>query len=219
MIKINNLCFSYNNSRPYIIDNLSLNIDKNSYVSVIGANGSCKSTLIKLILKLLAPQSGTIQVNTSKIGYVPQIVENFNSSFPITVYEILNIHRRTMKLSNANTIEKVLENVGMLPYKNTLIGNLSGGQKQKVFIARALLADIDLLILDEPSTGVDSKSMEEIYSIIQDLNKNKNVTVISIEHNLNIAIENSSHILSMNNGSGIISTTKEYMGRISNVSI
>ena len=219
MIKINNLCFSYNNSRPYIIDNLSLNIDKNSYVSVIGANGSCKSTLIKLILKLLAPQSVTIQVNTSKIGYVPQIVENFNSSFPITVYEILNIHRRTMKLSNANTIEKVLENVGMLPYKNTLIGNLSGGQKQKVFIARALLADIDLLILDEPSTGVDSKSMEEIYSIIQDLNKNKNVTVISIEHNLNIAIENSSHILSMNNGSGIISTTKEYMGRISNVSI
>lgn len=219
MIKINNLCFSYNNSKPYIIDNLSLNIDKNSYVSVIGANGSCKSTLIKLILKLLAPQFGTIQVNTTKIGYVPQIVENFNSSFPITVYEILNMHRKTMKFSNRNTIEKVLEKVNMLPYKNTLIGNLSGGQKQKVFIARALLADIDLLILDEPSTGVDSKSMEEIYSIIQDLNKNKNVTVISIEHNLDIAIKNSTHILSMNNGTGIISTTKDYMRRVSNVSI
>lgn len=219
MIKINNLCFSYNNSKPYIIDNLSLNIDKNSYVSVIGANGSCKSTLIKLILKLLAPQSGTIQVNTTKIGYVPQIVENFNSSFPITVYEILNMHRKTMKFSNRNTIEKVLEKVNMLPYKNTLIGNLSGGQKQKVFIARALLADIDLLILDEPSTGVDSKSMEEIYSIIQDLNKNNNVTVISIEHNLDIAIKNSTHILSMNNGTGIISTTKDYMRRVSNVSI
>ena len=219
MIKINNLCFSYNNSKPYIIDNLSLNIDKNSYVSVIGANGSCKSTLIKLILKLLAPQSGTIQVNTSKIGYVPQIVENFNSSFPITVYEILNMHRKTMKFSNRNTIEKVLEKVNMLPYKNTLIGNLSGGQKQKVFIARALLADIDLLILDEPSTGVDSKSMEEIYSIIQNLNKNNNVTVISIEHNLDIAIKNSTHILSMNNGTGIISTTKDYMRRVSNVSI
>lgn len=219
MIKINNLCFSYNNSKPYIIDNLSLNIDKNSYVSVIGANGSCKSTLIKLILKLLVPQSGTIQVNTTKIGYVPQIVENFNSSFPITVYEILNMHRKTMKFSNRNTIEKVLEKVNMLPYKNTLIGNLSGGQKQKVFIARALLADIDLLILDEPSTGVDSKSMEEIYSIIQDLNKNNNVTVISIEHNLDIAIKNSTHILSMNNGTGIISTTKDYMRRVSNVSI
>ena len=219
MIKINNLCFSYNNSKPYIIDNLSLNIDENSYVSVIGANGSCKSTLIKLILKLLAPQSGTIQVNTTKIGYVPQIVENFNSSFPITVYEILNMHRKTMKFSNRNTIEKVLEKVNMLPYKNTLIGNLSGGQKQKVFIARALLADIDLLILDEPSTGVDSKSMEEIYSIIQDLNKNNNVTVISIEHNLDIAIKNSTHILSMNNGTGIISTTKDYMRRVSNVSI
>ncbi|MDU1411197.1 MAG: ATP-binding cassette domain-containing protein [Clostridium sp.] len=219
MIKINNLCFSYNNSKPYIIDNLSLNIDKNSYVSVIGANGSCKSTLIKLILKLLAPQSGTIQVNTTKIGYVPQIVENFNSSFPITVYEILNMHRKSMKFSNRNTIEKVLEKVNMLPYKNTLIGNLSGGQKQKVFIARALLADIDLLILDEPSTGVDSKSMEEIYSIIQDLNKNNNVTVISIEHNLDIAIKNSTHILSMNNGTGIISTTKDYMRRVSNVSI
>ncbi len=219
MIKIKDLCFSYNNSKPYIIDNLSLNIAKESYVSIIGANGSCKSTLIKLILNLLTPQKGSINLTSKKIGYVPQIVESFNSSFPITVWEMLNAHRNVLKIKDKESITEALKKVDMLEYKNSLIGNLSGGQKQKIFIARAILANEDILILDEPSTGVDSKSMKEIYGLITSLNKNNGVTVISVEHNLETALQNSSHILTMENGFGTLYTSKEYIRRISNVSI
>ncbi|WP_346869332.1 metal ABC transporter ATP-binding protein [Clostridium sp. UBA5119] len=219
MIKIKDLCFSYNNSKPYIIDNLSLNIAKESYVSIIGANGSCKSTLIKLILNLLTPQKGSINLTSKKIGYVPQIVESFNSSFPITVWEMLNAHRNVLKIKDKESITEALKKVDMLEYKNSLIGNLSGGQKQKIFIARAILANEDILILDEPSTGVDSKSMKEIYGLITSLNKKNGVTVISVEHNLETALQNSSHILTMENGFGTLYTSKEYIRRISNVSI
>jgi len=219
MIKIKDLCFSYNNSKPYIIDNLSLNIAKESYVSIIGANGSCKSTLIKLILNLLTPQKGSINLTSKKIGYVPQIVENFNSSFPITVWEMLNAHRNVLKIKDKESITEALKKVDMLEYKNSLIGNLSGGQKQKIFIARAILANEDILILDEPSTGVDSKSMKEIYGLIASLNKKNGVTVISVEHNLEKALQNSTHILTMENGFGTLYTSEEYIRRISNVSI
>jgi len=219
MIKIKDLCFSYNNSKPYIIDNLSLNIDKESYVSIIGANGSCKSTLIKLILNLLTPQKGSINLTSKKIGYVPQIVESFNSSFPITVWEMLNAHRNVLKIKDKESITEALKKVDMLEYKNSLIGNLSGGQKQKIFIARAILANQEILILDEPSTGVDSKSMKEIYGLIASLNKKNGVTVISVEHNLETALQNSSHILTIENGFGTLYTSEEYIRRISNVSI
>ncbi|MEG1256959.1 metal ABC transporter ATP-binding protein [Clostridium sp.] len=219
MIKINNLCFSYTNSGPHIIHDLSLSIDKQNYVSIIGANGSCKSTLIKLILNLLTPQSGSINLDSKKIGYVPQFVENFNSSFPVTVWEILNTHRNVMKITDKNSITTALKKVGMLDHKNSLIGNLSGGQRQKVFIARAILANEDILILDEPSTGVDSKSMKEIYSLITSLNRKNGVTVISVEHNLEAALKNSTHILSMDNGCGTLYAVEEYLRRISNVSI
>jgi zinc transport system ATP-binding protein len=219
MIEIKNLCFSYNNSQNFLINNLSLTIDKESYVSIIGANGSCKSTLIKLILNLLTPQKGDIHLNSKKIGYVPQMFESFNSSFPVTVSEILNAHRNVLKIKDKESINEALRKVGMLEYKNSLIGNLSGGQKQKVFIARAILANEDILILDEPSTGVDSKSMKEIYGLIASLNKKNGVTVISVEHNLEAALQNSTHILTMDNGAGTLYTTEEYIRRISNVSI
>jgi len=219
MIEIKNLCFSYNNSQNFLIDNLSLTIDKESYVSIIGANGSCKSTLIKLILNLLTHQKGDIHLNSKKIGYVPQMLESFNSSFPVTVWEMLNAHRNVLKIKDKESINKALRKVGMLEYKNSLMGNLSGGQKQKVFIARAILANEDILILDEPSTGVDSKSMKEIYRLIASLNKKNGVTVISVEHNLEAALQNSTHILTMDNGAGTLYTTEEYIRRISNVSI
>jgi len=172
-----------------------------------------------LILNLLTPQKGSINLTSKKIGYVPQIVESFNSSFPITVWEMLNAHRNVLKIKDKESITEALKKVDMLEYKNSLIGNLSGGQKQKIFIARAILANEDILILDEPSTGVDSKSMKEIYGLIASLNKKNGVTVISVEHNLETALQNSSHILTMENGFGTLYTSEEYIRRISNVSI
>ncbi|MBU3180574.1 metal ABC transporter ATP-binding protein [Clostridium psychrophilum] len=214
MINIKNLCFTYTNSKPYILNNVNLKIEKGSYVSILGENGSSKSTLIKLILNLLKPTSGEIIIHTSKIAYVAQNVENFNAQFPITVYEMLNCHRKVLKLKDKSLILKSLQAVGMESHTHTLIGNLSGGQQQKIFIARSLIGNPELLILDEPSTGIDVQSMEDIYGIIKVLNMNLGITVISVEHNIKAALENSTDIFEMSNGTGILYTIQNYKNKI-----
>lgn len=214
MITIKDLCFTYTNSKPYILDNVNLKIEKGSYVSILGDNGSAKSTLIKLILNLLKPNSGHIIIFTSKIAYVAQKVENFNAQFPITVFEMLNCHRKVLKLKDKSLILKSLQAVGMEDHTHTLIGNLSGGQQQKIFIARSLIGNPELLILDEPSTGIDIQSMEEIYGIIKRLIVNQGITVVSIEHNLKAALDNSTDIYEMCSGSGILYTIKDYKNKL-----
>lgn len=210
MINIKNLSFSYNNKAPYIIDNINLDIDKGTYVSILGENGSGKSTLLKLILKILKPTSGSVNIKTNNIGYVPQRLESFNSQFPISVYEILNCHAKALKIKNPDFISKSLEMVDMLPFKNTLIGNLSGGQQQKIFIARALIGTPELLILDEPSTGIDIQSQDDIYKIIKKLNFTDGMTVLSVEHNFKAALSNSSHIYRLDKGHGTLYSIEEY---------
>ena len=214
MINIKNLCFTYTNSKPYILDNINLKIEKSSYVSILGENGSAKSTLLKLILNLLKPNSGEIIIDTSRIAYVAQKVENFNAQFPITVYEMLNCHRKVLKLKDKSLISKSLKAVGMEDHTHTLIGNLSGGQQQKIFIARSLIGDPELLILDEPSTGIDIQSMEDIYGIIKGLNVNLGITVVSVEHNLKAALDNSTDIFEMSNRNGILYTINDYKYKI-----
>jgi len=211
MIEINNLCFTYSSSTPYLLNKVNLHIESGSYISILGENGSAKSTFIKLLLGFLKPNSGKIILNTDKIGYVPQRMESYNSQFPITVYEMLSCHLKAMKLKDKNLITESLERVNMLTYKNSLIGQLSGGQQQRVFIARALMATPDLLILDEPSTGIDIPSQYEIYKILRELNKKLGVTIISVEHNLAAALENSTHIYKLECARGHLYTVEEYI--------
>lgn len=213
MIHISNVYFSYNDTSNCILNDINLNIPKSAYCSIVGSNGSCKSTLVKLILNLLKPCKGTICLNTSKIGYVPQKSDNFNSSFPITVYELLKCHCKVLNISSSKAIDKSLEMVGMIKFKNFLIGNLSGGQQQKIFIARALIGSPELLILDEPSTGIDTKSQKEIYSIIKSLNISNGLTVISVEHNFQAVLKNSSHVIEMDNGNLTFYTIENYKRR------
>lgn len=221
MLEINNLVFSYTGRRPYILNKLNLHINEGEYVSILGENGSAKSTLIKLILLLLKPVSGSIKINTNKIGYVAQRVENFNTQFPITVYEMLKIHLKSLKIKDVKCIDKALDDIGMLNYKYSLMGDMSGGQIQKVFIARALLGNPNLLILDEPSTGIDITSQDEIYSYIKHLNIHFGITVISVEHNLNAALNNSTNICVLKNGEANVYTIDEYsrFSEVANVSI
>ena len=204
MIQIKDLTFSYTGNEPYILDKINLNIKSGSYVSILGENGSAKTTLVKLILNLLKPLSGTITLGAEKIGYVPQRVENFNSQFPITVCEMLKCHMKVLKLKSSKSIDNSLDAVGMDSFKNTLIGDMSGGQQQKIFIARALMGNPKLLILDEPSTGIDIQSQMEIYSIIKHLNLHLGITVLAVEHNLKAALDNSTHICMMENGSATL---------------
>lgn len=214
MININNLKFGYEKKSPLLIDNLNLHIPKGVYLSIVGENGSCKTTLIKLILKLLSPNSGSINVNTNKVSYVPQRLEGFNSQFPISVNEILKSHARALKIDVNTSIKQVLDIVNMSQYRNRLIGNLSGGQQQRIFIARALMGNPDLIILDEPSTGVDFKTQQDIYSILKKLNTNDKTTIISIEHNINVALKYSTHILTINNGNMELQSCMEFQKNI-----
>ncbi|GAB6167754.1 metal ABC transporter ATP-binding protein [Clostridium carnis] len=209
MITIDNLCFSYTNKKPYLLNNINLTIPKGAYVSVVGENGSCKTTLIKLILGLLAPTSGSITVKSNLVSYVPQKLDTFNSQFPITVNEVLTCHKKVLKNSEIN-INSILENVNMLEFKEKLLGNLSGGQQQRVLIARALMGNPEVIILDEPSTGVDEANQLEIYNILEKLNRINNKTIISIEHNIEIALKYSTHILKVHNGKISLFTTEEF---------
>lgn len=210
LIKIDNLSFAYSKNTPPLLKDVNLDIPKGVYLSIVGENGSCKTTLIKLILGLLTPISGSITVNTDNIAYVPQRLDGFNSQFPISIYEILKIHAKSLKLDPKSSSMDVLEKVNMVKFKENLIGNLSGGQQQRVFIARALIGNPDLIILDEPSTGVDIKNQQEIYSLLSKINKEQGTTIISIEHNMDIALKYSTHILTINNGKLTLQSNKDF---------
>lgn len=214
LINITDLCFAYDKHSDMLIDNLNLQIPRGVYLSIVGENGSCKTTFIKLILKLLSPVTGSIKLHTNKISYVPQRIDGFNSQFPISVYEILKTHAKALHIDVNSSISKVLDIVSMSQFKNSLIGKLSGGQQQRIFIARALMGDPELIILDEPSTGVDSKSQLEIYSLLNKLNIEDNTTIISIEHNLHTALEYSTHILEIRDGNYTLTSCNEFKENI-----
>ena len=210
MITIKNLSFSYTKGSELLKD-VNLNIPKGIYLSILGENGSCKSTLIKLILGILKPDSGLITLDSNKISYVSQRLDNFNSEFPITVKEVLSCHAKTIGIKNSKSVLESLHKVNMCEFSNNLIGNLSGGQQQRIFIARALLGNPDLIILDEPSTGVDEKSQSEIYPLLQNLNADLGKTIISVEHNTKIALKYSTHILKIENGNLKLFTKEDFI--------
>lgn len=215
MINIKNLSFSYNGLTPYQLNNINVGIPKEEFISIIGENGSGKTTLLKLLLGFLKPTKGLIDCGLYKIGYVPQKIDSFNSQFSITVYEILKVHLKAFKIKNATEIDRVLKIVNMEKHKNKLIGSLSGGQQQRIFIARALMGNPDLLVLDEPSTGVDEKTQDEIYSLLHHLNKEHKVTILCVEHNLKKALKYSSYLLEIKSGKGNLYENKLYLNKIS----
>ena len=180
MIDLQHVYFAYEHGQ-YLLEDVNMTIRDGDYISVVGENGSGKSTLIKLILGLLSPSRGSISNTYHHRAYVPQRFETLNSQFPITVWEVLNCYRQVLHLKHKEIIRDCLEQMNVYSLKDQLIGNLSGGQCQKVLIARALMGHPDLLIFDEPSTGIDVRSQEELYPFIKDLNENKGVTVITVE--------------------------------------
>jgi len=210
MIKAENMFFSYTGSAPYVLSQINFDIKTGEYVSVIGENGSGKSTLIKLILGFLRPVKGNVFSAASKTGYVPQKSDSFNSDFPITVLEAMDSYRRLLRIKDKDVIYKALEKTGMASHTGDMMRTLSGGQNQKVLIARALMGSPDLLILDEPSAGIDMKSQKEIYSFLKKANQNEGITIISVEHNLDAAISNSTLIYHLLRGEGHFCLPERY---------
>ena len=193
VIRVEDLNFNYPDTA--VLRDVSFSLIKGDFLGIIGANGAGKSTLIKLILGLLPYETGKITILggelqdvRAKIGYVSQKANSFNTDFPATVREVViaNLFPRKGLFKRFNKadekkVDEVLELVGMSEYKNKLIGSLSGGQQQRVFIARALVSDPELLLMDEPTVGIDAASVADIMDIISRLNKN-GMTIIMTNH-------------------------------------
>jgi len=210
MIKAEDLTFSYTGVKPYILDGIDLEIKDGEYVSIVGDTGCGKSTLIRLLLRLIKPTRGLIASTAGRTGYVPQKSELAGSGFPITVYELLDSYRRLLKIKNKKVVGESLRLADLSEFSGALIGNLSGGQAQKALIARALIGDPELLVLDEPSSGIDNDSQGDIYRLIKNLNADKGITIISVEHNLKAALANSTLIYHLSGGKGHFCTPEKY---------
>lgn len=192
IIKINNLCFSYENKN--IFCEASLEIYKGEFVGIIGRNGTGKSTLLRLILGELKAKQGMIEVDKNcSIGYTEQITMGKDLTFPATVYEIVMLGLcskiglcKFPKKEHKELVDKALQLVGIQDFKNKQLSFLSGGEQQKVMLAKALVSDPDILILDEPTTGIDNASEKEFMNLITKLNKEHGKTVIMVTHNYNL---------------------------------
>ncbi len=209
MIELKSIKFKYANSNDFVLNDVNLLVNSGEYISIVGENGAGKSTLVRLILGLIKCQEGSITVKTKKIAYLPQKKENLKS-FPITVFELLNSYRKILKIKDKTCIEKSLKQVNLSEFKNKMVGDLSGGQLQKLYIARALIGEPELLVVDELSTGIDANGQQEVYSFVKKLNTEKGLTVISVDHNLDAAIFNSTKIFHIKNGKGHLCNPQQY---------
>jgi zinc transport system ATP-binding protein len=198
IIEFDNVSFSY--GKQQVLNKATFEISENDFFGIIGPNGGGKTTIIKLILGFLTPDSGRVLLfgkkpgsakELQRIGYVPQLVSNFDQNFPATVFEVASTGRyskigllRQPTAQDHAVVDKALSTVDMLGARNKRIGDLSGGQKQRVFIARALAAEPEVLILDEPLAGVDMKSQHSFYELLKSLNKEMGLTVILVSHDV-----------------------------------
>ncbi len=186
LLEIKDLTAGYENQ--VVLENVSLDIFSNDFIGVIGPNGGGKTTLIKTILGLIKPISGEVNllINKKNIGYLPQ-VNQIDKRFPITVFDVVRSGKADTALFSSfhkNRQEKekaefLLQEMGILPLRNKSIGELSGGQMQRVFLCRALMNEPELLVLDEPSTYVDNNFEGELYLKLKELNDRMAILLIS----------------------------------------
>lgn len=188
-----------------VIKNINFSLKTGDFLCVVGENGSGKSTLIKGLLGFLKPLGGEIMlsddVREKGIGYLPQQTAA-QKNFPATVMEVVLSgclkERGWRPFYSQKEKQKAIYHLGRLKMdslKNNCYCDLSGGQQQRVLIARALCATNDLLLLDEPATGLDPSATAELYEILQYLNIEENVTIIMVSHDIHNAIRYASHIL------------------------
>ncbi|MFH1409395.1 MAG: ABC transporter ATP-binding protein [Nanoarchaeota archaeon] len=185
MLAIKDITFHYGKTK--VLDKVTLEVNKGDFLGLIGPNGSGKSTLIKLIVGLLQIQEGSITKKTKNIGYVPQKAK-LETDFPATVEEVAGMGIRKsfphfLSKKDKQDIRKYLGIVGMEEHIGHRIGELSGGQQQRVFIARALVSKPELLILDEPTAGVDHLTQEKFYGLLGKLNK-RGIAIMLVTHDI-----------------------------------
>ncbi|MBP3951672.1 metal ABC transporter ATP-binding protein [Bacillus suaedae] len=211
IVEVKNVSFKY--EKEWVIENSNFSLEEGQFLGLIGPNGSGKSTLINLILGLVKPDNGSIQVfgkpikqfnDWKEIGYISQKSNSFNSGFPASVLEVVRSGLVSslgmfcfLKQEHTQRALEALRLVGMEKFSKSNIGELSGGQQQRVFIARALVSEPSLIILDEPTVGVDTKNVNKFYDLLNRLNKENGVTLLMITHDLDRIKKYATEIVSM----------------------
>ena len=213
-IEVKNLALAYDG--VVVFKSLDFKIEKGDYVCIVGENGSGKSTLIKAMLGQVKPLMGEIVFEDKKktIGYLPQQTE-VQRDFPASVFEVVLSgflsKSKTLFFSAKQKSEakNVMKSFGLTEVSDKCYRELSGGQQQRVLLARAFCATGDIIILDEPVTGLDNNAIAEFYSAISDINK-KGVTVIMVTHDVASAVQNADKILHLSHKNHFFGTVSEY---------
>lgn len=188
IIELKDVSFGY--EKNLILDNVSFSVNEGEFVAVVGENGAGKTTLMKLIIGQLKVDSGEIRFNyQDRTGYVPQLSAAISNNFPITVNEIMSLNLEgnifsKNKKENKEKIDTILNIVGLKGKNNYLYGDLSGGQKQKTMLGKALITNPKLLLLDEPLIGLDEKSKESFLHLLAHQCKAHGITILMVTHEL-----------------------------------
>ena len=200
-IKINNLGVSF--GEQTVLEDVNMHIHCGSFNVIIGQNGAGKSTLIKAILGEI-PHTGTIEFKDTKdghmaklkIGYVPQNPARQHRAFPISVREVVSLGRLSggsmfqhYTHEDKAAVDDIIERFSLKELAHRKIGELSGGQQQRVYLARAMVRSPQLLLLDEPATGVDPDAKEELYTMLGEINRGQGVTIVMVSHDLELAVK------------------------------
>jgi zinc transport system ATP-binding protein len=209
IVSVENLSVKYNAAD--VFSNVTLDVDAGDYVALAGPNGSGKSTLVKAMLGLIEPAAGDVKIfgystaafsDWRRVGYIPQRLVSFSPYFPASVGEVVamgllaakSFPKRFSSTDN-EAINRALSLMDIAALKDMKMGELSGGQQQRVIIARALVNEPELLILDEPTTAVDPETRERFFAVLDDFNSNKNTTIILITHDTGSAGKYASKLL------------------------
>lgn len=216
----------YRYEKNNVLENISFSLEEGSFLALVGPNGSGKSTLLKLMLGLLPLQKGKIELfgediksfkQWEKIGFVSQKANSFNTGFPATVYEVVasGLTKKVglfkwLSKEDKQKVKDAIEAVSLTPYMKQNIGELSGGQQQRVFIARALVSEPKLLILDEPTVGVDVVNVNAFYEMLEELNKKRNITLLLVTHEFNSVSTKVTHVACLNKCLHFHGVTEDY---------
>lgn len=209
VLEVKNLTFAYEDK--IVLDDIDFQVLQGDFLGIIGPNGSGKTTLLKSILGLLKPQRGQVEWfevpvsafhDWNRIGYISQKAANFNAGFPATVYEVVSMGLTGKKGmfswitgDDRAKILQMLALVGMEGWENQLIGKLSGGQQQRVLIAKAMVAEPDVMVFDEPTVGVDCNSVEIFYQLLETLHRDYGKTILLVSHDMDAVLHRVNQIL------------------------
>ncbi|WP_124058293.1 metal ABC transporter ATP-binding protein [Vaginisenegalia massiliensis] len=194
ILKVEDLSFFY--EKEQVLNRVNFEVNQGEFVILTGENGAAKSTLLKTILGLLKPASGSVTMAKTtadgkklSVGYVPQNVNSFNAGFPSTVQQLVESGRYSengwfKKLSRQDHehVDRALSSVGMTQFRHRKIGELSGGQKQKICLARVFAQDPDFFVMDEPTTGMDRQSRRSFYELLRHACQHHGKTILMVTH-------------------------------------